>query len=378
MRILLRWTLAVATTAALGAPAGAQTPSSLNGLGDVILHLSRVPTSVNQQHVFDQLFSGRIDATIIDSDGNNTNFEDGDIVAFGLASISRSGAPLIFSGTRGAFDNWVETNADAILAILFPGSLTESASGIDVAQGHAQAFLVSTALAAGGRGNIGGRIEFERFDVEGSSGNAVQGLFRKNAFGVELRYSQLSDTIHTRATSGGVNYHPSWGRGDSNAEVRIGGDGYFNLLYSTSRAVDLGSFDYGGGVWASGRKEVSKASLSFGGVLLGSKTHIPLGLIDDDFEFVARSINDRTIRWDLTYGGAVQYPLHSGWSVGGKALQSVSVKSPLNEGRTSQLLLADLAYLLGGDTAIDFGYRYSKGGERYGAHGFFMNANFGF
>lgn len=359
--------------------ASAQTPASPNGLGDVLLQLSRTTPAPNQQRVQDTLFSGRVDATIIDTDGDNGNFAGADVVAFGLSSISRGGNPLIFSGTRASFDDWVNENANAILAILFPGSLTESTSGIDVAHGHAQSFLVSTALAAGGRGSIGGRIEYEDFDVEGAPGRAVQGLFRLRAVAIEARYAQLSDTPRTRSTNIGVNVHPSWGRSSGIGEVRIGGDGYFNTLYSSSRAIEhLGSFDYGAGVWASGRREIARTSISAGGMLLGSKSYIPLGLIDDDFDFVARVINDRAMRWDFTYGGAVQYKLSELWVTGFKALQSVSVKSPLDQGRTSQLVLLNLGYIRGGDSLLDFGYRYSRGGARYQAHGLFMNANLRF
>jgi hypothetical protein len=381
MRTFVRSTfrvVALAVTIATAAPATAQTPASLNGLGDVILQLARSTPTPNQQRILDQLFSGRIDATIVDADGNNANFDGTDLVLFALSPISRSGVPVTFTGTRAQFNQYVEDNANSILAILFPGSLTESTSGIDVAQGHAQAFLVSTALAAGSRGAIGGRVEFESFDVEGASGKSIQGLFRMRDIAIEARYAQLSNTLSTKSTNVGVNYHPSWVRGDSENEVRIGGDGYFNALFSRSRSLDLGSFDYGAGVWASGKRSFEKVSVSFGGVLLGSKTYIPLGLIGDDFEFVARSFNDRGMRWDLTYGGAVQYPLSDFWAIGAKLLQSASVKSPLDAGRTSQLLLVSFAYLVGGDRPIDFGYRFSSGGERYQAHGIFMNANFGF
>jgi hypothetical protein len=361
---------------ALPAVARAQV-ASLNGLGDVILQLSRT-ASGNQQRIFDQLFSGRIDATIIDTDGNNANFAAGDIVAFGLAPVSRGETPLIFSGTRAAFDAWVEDRAVDILAILFPGSLTEGTSGIDVAQSHSQNFLVSTALAAGGRGNIGGRIEYEGFEVEGSSGRAVQGLFRLRSFAVEGRFGQLDDTLHTRSTNVGVNVHPSWGYSASAVEWRGGADAYFNTLYSTSRALDLGSLDFGAGGWASGRKEFTRTSVSFGGILLGSNTYIPSAFVDDDFEFVARMINERGIRWDLTYGGAVQYLLTRNVAVGTKLLQTRAVKSPVDPGRTSELFLANVSYLVASDRALDFGYRYSTGGERFSSHGIFMNANFDF
>jgi hypothetical protein len=69
-----------------------------------------------------------------------------------------------------------------------------------------------------------------------------------------------------------LNVHPSWGRTSSSMEWRAGADGYFNVLWSRSEALDLGSLDYGAGPWASGRREFSRASLSFGGLLFGSKT----------------------------------------------------------------------------------------------------------
>jgi len=377
MRRFVRWTLVLAAvTLVRPAPAVAQGGGrSVNGLGDAILQLDIV-RSGNLQRIQDQLFSGRIDATIINVDGDPTNFAGGDIVAFALASVSGVGSPLIFSGSRAAFDDWVEANADRLLAILFPSSLSESASGIDVAQSHSQAFLLSTALAAGGRGDIGGRLEFERFKVEGSSGNAVQALFRVNALAVEARFAGLNDSIRTRSTTVGVNVHPSYGQTSSSIEWRVGADGFFSALYATSAAFDLGSLDYGGGGWASGRKDYSRASVSVGTLLLGSKTHIPSSLIDEDFRFVADVVNERAIRWDLTYGGALQYLLTPQVSAGTKLLQTRSVKSATDAGRTSQLLLVSVAYLVGGDSPLDFGYRFSSGGERFSAHAVFMNANF--
>jgi hypothetical protein len=375
---LSRLVLSLAVVTLLPRPAAAQAPANVNGLGDVILQLSRVAVSNDLQRVDDQLFSGRIGATINDRDGNNTNFENGDLITFNLASISRALAPLNFFGSRSAFDDWVDDNAEQILAILFPASVTESASGIDIAQGHSQAFLVSTALAAGGRGNIGGRIEYESFDVESSPGNAIQGLFRVRAFAVEARFAQLDDALRTRSTNIGVNVHPSYGRTGASTEWRVGVDGYFNALYSTSRALDLGSLDYGAGPWASGRKDFDRASILFGGILLGSKTHIPDPLIDEDFAFVAEEINERPLRWDFTYGGAAQFLVAPRVYVGAKFLQSMAVKSAFDEGRTSQLILANVGYLVGGDSPLDFGYRYSTGEQRYRAHAIFMNANFAF
>jgi hypothetical protein len=367
----------LAATALLIAPAHAlaQGGQSVNGLGDAILQLNPVTVSPTLQQIRDLLFNGRINATISDDDNNNTNFANGDTIAFALTPVAGGASPLTFIGTRPAFDAWVDENAEGLLAILFPNSLSEGASGIDVAQSHSQQFLVSTALAAGGRGNMGGRLEYERFGVEQTPGNALQGLFRTRAVALELRYAQLNDTIRTRSTTAGVNVHPSWTKVVSATELRVGGDAYFSTLYSTSRAVDLASLDYGGGGWASGAQTFARARVSFGALLMGSKTHIPSALVDEAFAFVADVLNERPLRWDVTYGGAAEYSVARQVVLGAKALQSRSVKSDPDAGRNSQLFLVHLGYIAGGDSPIDLGYKFWTAGNGFQAHGFFMNAN---
>ena len=374
-RLVWRGVLAAAVLLMVPVQAAAQAGRDVNGLGDAILQLDPVAISPTQQRIQDLLFNGRIDATISDDDGINTNFASSDIIAFAIAAVAGDAAPLTFIGTRPAFDAWVDENAEGLLAILFPNSLTEGASGIDVAQSHSQQFLVSTALAAGGRGNIGGRIEYERFDVEETPGNAIQGLFRARAVAVELRYAQLDDTIRTRSTTVGVNAHPAWTKIVAATEWRVGADAYVSTMYSTSRAVDLGSLDYGGGGWASGAHTFPRARISFGGLLIGSKTYLPSALVDEEFRFVADVINERPLRWDLTYGGAAEVSVARQVVLGAKALQSRAVKSQFDAGRTSQLLLVHLGYIVGGDSPLDFGYKFSSAGDRFKAHGLFMNAN---
>jgi hypothetical protein len=357
-----------------------------NGLGDLILEL-RQPRIGGTLPVLGPLFSGLINATVFDRDGNPDNFAGNDLVAFTLASARPGGGQVQFSGTRPEFDAWVEANRAPLLSILFPVSLSEGGTGVDVAQSVSQSFLLSTALGAGGRGRIGGRVEWEGFDLEQYSGNAIQGLFRVRSITVEGRFTQLHDALDTRSVRGGINVHPYWRRSGATTEWRAGADGYFSALYSASSALDLGSLDYGGGGWASGRVELTRASVSFGGILLGSKSHIPLGLVTDTYDFVAEEMNDRPIRWDLTIGGSVETPLSNSVAVGGQFLNSQMVGGQFHPvqfpnsddpGRTSQLFLGYVAYLIGGDRRLDFGYRYSTGGERYHAHGIFMNANFAF
>jgi hypothetical protein len=353
------------------APLLAQT---VDGLGDAILDLNRDAISATQQRIADQLYSGRITATIFDNNGNNGNFADTDVVAFIIEPVSGDQRPLTFGGTRAQFDTWVNDNAAALLAILFPGSLVEGASGIDAAHSHSQGFLLSTALAVGERPDIGGRIEYERFEVEGAPGNAVQGLFKAKAFAAEARFAQLDDTIRTRSTTFGVNVNPSWGPATSGTSWRVGVDGYFSAMYSTSRSLDLGSLDYGGGFWGSAGRDINRVSFNLGGLLLASDTYIPLRMIDDGFQFVAEAVNDRSLRWDLTYGGTLQYSVSRAVAVGTQLLETRPIRDAV-EGRTSHVVLANIIYLVGGDHPLNFGYKYSTAGDRYHAHGFFMNAN---
>ena len=379
MRRLISFTLPIAIGLVSICPTAARAQvTDVRGLGDAILNLHN-EVSGNQQHVFDTLFSGRIDATVLDNDGNRTNFDDGDLIAFSLASTRTRGrvAPLVFSGTRTAFDAWVQANADQVLAILFPASLTEGVTGIDVAQRHSQEFLVSTVLASG-RGDIGGRLEFESFDVDQSSGNALQGLFRWKIVAFEGRYAKLQDTADTKSFSGGVNAHPHWKRVGQTTEWRVGADGYFNTLISKSAGLDIDSFDYGGGPWGSFRKEFTRVTTTFGGIVLGSDTHIPSSLLDDDLQFLADAVNDRSLRWDMTLGGAVEGRLTNTIALGGQVLHSQPLKSEEDSGRSSQLFLADFIYRFARGTKLDFGYRYSTGDDQYRAHAIFMNANFAF
>ena len=350
--------------------------TDVHGLGDAILNLNRDVTG-SQQHVLDNLFSGHVDATILDSDGNTTNFQDGDIIAFSLAPVrSRSGiAPLVFSGNRASFDDFIERNAQQVLAILFPASMTESVTGIDVAQQHSQEFLVSTVLASG-RGDIAGRVEFENFDVDQTSGNALQGLFRWKIASFEGRYAKLNDTLDTKSFTGGASVHPYWQRGETAKNFKVGADGYFSTMYSQSTGLSVDSLDYGVGPWGAYHQEFNRVTATIGGIVLGSDTHIPS--IDSDFQFVADAINERGFRWDMTLGGAVETRLTNTVAIGGQFLHSQSLKSENDSGRSSQLFLADFIYRLKTGTRLDFGYRYTTGDDNYQANAVFMNATFAF
>ena len=371
----LNWGVLLGTAlAVLGAgPLAAQ---GVNDLGDAVLQLQHRVTSPTQQEVDDRLYNGRVTASIFDRDNDNSNFAATDLVAFALTPITGNQRPLAFGGTRADFDDWIVEHADEVMAILFPRGIVEGASGIDVAHSHSQSFLLSTALAVGARPDIGGRVEFENFDVADTSGHAVQGLFKAKAFATELRYAQMNDTIRTKSTTFGFSGNPSWGPESSGTSWRIGVDGYFSGMYSTSRALELWSMDYGGGPWGSWGRDIDRLSFNLGGLMLGSRTYIPEDALTDGFRPLAAVINDRGVRWDLTYGGTVEYKLSRSIGLGTQALETRSVSSPVDgAGVTSHVVIANIIFHLGGDDPLNFGYKYSSTGDPYSAHGFFMNAN---
>jgi len=382
MRRFLPTAVPVAIAIQLLCPTSARAQlTEVNGLGDAILRLNR-DVSGNLQHVLDNLFSGHIDATIINIDGNPENFAGNDIVAFTLTPLRRGRvAPLSFSGPRegdNGFDKFIQDNAQQVLAILFPASLTESVTGIDVAQHRSQEFLVSTVLASG-RGDIGGRVEFESFDLDQSTGDAIQGMFRWKIASFDGRYAKLRDTLDTKSFTGGVNAHPYWGQRTTSSEWRVGANGYFSVMYSTSSALSVDSLDYGAGPWGSFRKEFSGFTTTVGGIVLGSDTHIPSGVIDEEFRFIADAVNEREIRWDMTLGGALEKRLTNSFALGGQFLHSQPLKSEGDSGRSSQLFIIDFGFLRNSTgKTLDVGYRYSTGDDQYRANAIFMNANFAF
>ena len=165
------------------APAFAQ-----NSIGDAVLALWSGAGDASVQTVNGRIYGGTIEATVLNVDGDGTTLGATDLVpAF---RISRNGTALVFpaglDASRAAFNRWVDDNASAILALLFPSSISESLTGRDAAQNHSQQFLLTTALAtssarrAGGtsRARAGGLLEFERLDTPGQTGHAWQGLYQ--------------------------------------------------------------------------------------------------------------------------------------------------------------------------------------------------------
>ena len=98
---------------------------------------------------------------------------------------------------------------------------------------------------------------------------------------------------------------------------------------------------------ASTRADVSdQVSVGFGGLVLASKSHIPTSFVSDEYKWVAEDLNARDLRWDGSYGGYAQVRLRPRLSVGLRLVESRSLKAAGAAGRTSQMVLINLAYLI--------------------------------
>jgi len=152
--------------------AGAAPALAQNSIGDAVLALWSGAGDAPVQTVNGQIYGGTIEATVLNIDGNGVSLGDADQVS--SFRISRNGTALVFPAgldpSRAAFNRWVDDNAGAILALLFPSSLSQSLTGRDAAQNHSQQFLLTTALATSSalragrasRSNTGGLLEFEQ------------------------------------------------------------------------------------------------------------------------------------------------------------------------------------------------------------------------
>lgn len=349
-------------------------------IADVVLKLPR--TLLGQQQIVDgQLYSGKVDAIIADNDGNFENFEDGDFINFRIVS-KRGDKRLTFEGTRVAFDEFVEQNADELLEILFPISLSEGLGGKDTAQNHSQQLLNSVLEQKLRRSKIGGRLEYEWFDIDEITGDAFQGIFYIDSLSsaIEGRYAALDDDVNTKAYTLGLDLHPHYRGGSESLTWSIGLNGFLTLLGSRSEAFDLGLLDFGGGVWAAAQKILGEYFLvGIGSSFLASQTHIPTFLVPDDEEvqFLVDVINERDADLNLAYGGIVGILFSDSLAINGKLIQNHSFTSTGNSGATSQTILfvGPSLYVL--DSAyVDLGYKTVMGVEGITSGSIFLRGNY--
>jgi hypothetical protein len=356
-----------------------------DGLTGAIFAL-RGPDADGQSAFDGRLFGGSIAARIQNGDENGDNFSDADTMQFLSIAPAGGGAGLTFpGGNRAAFENWVQENSGAIMNILFPSSVSAGVLGRDLAQDHSQQLLLNEALEAvqgnGGARSAGGLLEYEWFERDGSlageSGRAWRGFyqFAGTHLSVEGRYAQQNADVNTRSTTAGVAYRPSI---ELNPELdwRVGLDARTTLLYSSSRALDLGTIDLGAGAWTSARKDFARVRVGGGAVFQGTKSHVPSFLAGDGYSFLADAINDRGLSYDVSYGTILGFVVAPRTSLNAKVIETRAVAGG-GERPASRLLLASVSHLFGGDTPIDVGYKISTGGG-INAHSIFLQGNFRF
>jgi hypothetical protein len=374
--------------------AGALPAFAQNSIGDAVLGLWSGAGDAPVQTVSGQIYGGTIDATVLNVDGDGATL--GAIDQVPAFRISRGATALVFpaelDASRAAFNRWVDANAGAILAVLFPSSISESLTGRDAAQNHSQQFLLTTVLAAtaarraGGtsRATAGGLLEFERLSTPGQSGHAWQGLYQMEGIhtSIQGRVTQQRENLGTLRQTGtrsytvAADYHPSL-EIDAPLLVRVGLDARSGLLYSHGDTLDFGSIDLGGGVWSSVQKDFDKVRLAGAGLLQASKSLVPSGLVGDELRLLADAVNDRGLAWDLGYGMVGGYALSARTSLNGKFLQTVPIGTPAAEDRAAPwLVIGSLSYLVGGHTPVDVGYKLSKA-RGLSAHSVFVQGYFG-
>jgi hypothetical protein len=372
------------------APAAAQ-----NSIGDAVLALWDGAGDAAVQTVNGRLYGGTIQATVVNVDGVGPSLGTTDLIpAF---RISRNGQMLEFPGgldpSRAAFNRWVDDNAAAILALLFPASVSEGLTGRDAAQTYSQQFLLTTALdvsagrRTGGvsRARAAGLVEFEQLDTPGQTGHAWQGLYRMEGIhtSIQGRMTQQHENVGalrqtaTRTLAVAADYHPSI-EIPAPVVVRVGVDARSGLLYSRGDTLDFGSIDLGGGVWSSVQKDFDKVRVVGAGLLQASKSIVPSGFASDELRMLIDAVNDRGLAWDFGYGLVGGYALSDRTSVNGKFLQTAPIGTPAAEERPSPwLVIGSLSYLVGGHTPVDVGYKLSKA-RGFSAHSIFVQGYFGF
>jgi len=384
-RLAGRLTLGAVFFQAAAVMVHAQATQNNGSLAKALLALPRT-TNGNVTTVNSRLYGGNIQAEIT-AHGDVTDPNTWDRVVFNLASVNDA-ANAVGCGpqSKSEFDSCVQQQVSRIIGILFPASLSASVSGRDAAQNHAETFLLSTAFAipaTKGEGrrrlDIGGLVEHEWF----SGGHAWQGVYNLNKIPLSFhgRYARREDSVDTNSTVISADFHPSI-QIKAPVNWRVGIDARTNILYSHSSALDpssqstfdLGSFDMGGGVWTSVLKDFSRVRLGGATLFQGSKSHVPESWAGSQYAFLAQAMNDHRIDYDLAYGGLAGFILSDRTSINGRFIETTPVSS--SPGRhSSRLAMASFAYLLGGVTPIDVGYKISTG-NGFKAHSIFVQGNF--
>ena len=354
------------------------------GLSQAVLEVSST-VSESRRFVDGQLYEGRIVATIRDRDGDAGNFAGNDRIDFAIGPRGRP-ATLQFSGEAPEFEAWAMENAPALLAILFPSSLSASVLGRGAGELQAQQVLLTTALATesaremsqGGRYGAGGLVEYEVFTRDGHRpgdfARAWQGLYNTSKqFSLQGRFVQTHEGFATNAAAFSADYHP-YVEIDGPVRWRVGGTARSGFLYSRSNAMDLGSLEFGGGAFVSAFKDLGPVRIGGGSVLQGSKSYVPPVFKDGDgLSFLANAINNRGILYDLSYGATAGVDMSSRTTLIVKFLQNHPLTSDVDR-PDSWLVLSGLSYRFG-LPSVNAGYKYYSTSGLH-SHSVFVMGNF--
>jgi hypothetical protein len=382
---MIRIALRVVTIVFIQILALASLAQAQGGLSQAVLQVSSTVDGSNRA-VEGQLYEGAVVATISDRDGDPANFRDNDRINFAIGPRGQA-STLQFSGDAPAFEAWARDNASALLGILFPSGLSSSVLGRGTGEMQAQEVLIATAFAIenvrevsqGGRSVAGGMIEYETFKrdgrLPGDSVRAWQGIYNvSRTVSLQGRFVQQREGFSTNATAFSADYHP-FVEIDGAVRLRIGGSARGGLLYSRSNAMDLGSFEFGGGGWVSAFKDLGPVRIGGGTMVQGSKSYIPPVFGDDDngLGFLADAINERGIQYDLAYGATAGVDTSSRTTVIVKLLETHPLSSS-DVRSDSRVVLAGLSVRFG-LPSVNFGYKhYSTTGLH--SHSVFAQGNF--
>jgi hypothetical protein len=384
--------LLVLVLSATCSAASAQT----SALGDAILTLwDGSVVNGTTQVVNGRLYGSTVNFQVQNNDDDDRNLGDADrVLGFRIAN-NRSQLNFVAppgGATSDQFIDWAQAHASELLGYLFPTSLSQSVSGRDANQNFAQQFLLNTAMGISSaretskaRPETGALFEFENLSGDGRTGIAFQGLYRLEGAHMSVlgRYGQQRQAIQsgaggpateTRSLTIATDFHPSAVVSPA-VEWRVGIDARGGLLLSRADALNLGSLDYGGGVWTSARRDFSRVRVGFGSMLQGSKSYVPTSIVGD-LKFLADAINQRPISWDLSMGAIGGYELTQRVSLNGKLLQTRPRQRDGEERPSTTVMMGSVSYLVGGLTPVDVGYKFSSGAG-VEVHAVFLQGHFG-
>lgn len=357
------------------------------GLSQAVLQVSStISVDGSHRNIDGRLYGGAVAATITNGDDNPNNFSGNDFIRFAIGPRGQA-TSLEFSGDAPAFEAWARDNASALLGILFPAGVSSTVLGRGAGELQAQQVMLSTAVAMenvrelsqGDRSTAGGMIEYETFvrdgRLPGDFARAWQGMYNvSKTVSLQGRYVQQREGFSTNATAFSADYHPFV---EINGPVRwrVGGTARGGLLYSRSNAMDLGSFEFGGGGWVSAFKDLGPVRIGGGTQLQGSKSYIPPVFDGEDngLAFLVDAINKRSIQYDLSYGTTAGVDTSSRTTLIVKLLENRALSSR-DDRHDSWLVLAGMSYRFG-LPSVNFGYKhYSTTGLH--SHAVFAQGNF--